>query len=60
MARSGAGRGWVAGGIDDNQPVLGCLLEDVVDAVKYGVKLIHGVAKPLEVGLEMIEGFVVA
>jgi len=39
MARSGSGRGWVAGGIDGNQPVLGCLLED--DVVEYGVELIH-------------------
>jgi len=45
MARSGSGRGWVAGGIDDNQPVLGRLLED--DVVEYSVELIHCVFKLL-------------
>jgi len=39
MARSGSGRGWVAGGIYGNQPVLGHLPED--DVVKYSVELIH-------------------
>jgi len=42
MAGSGAGKGWVAGGIDGYQPDLSCLLEDVVDAVEYSVKLSHG------------------
>jgi len=50
--------GWVAGGIAGGQPGLGRLLEEVIDAV--GVCLSHGLAKPLDVCLKVVESFVVA
>jgi len=56
----GAGKAWVADGINGSQPVLICLLEDVVDVAKDGVKLINGLAEPLDVGLKVVEGFVMA
>jgi len=59
VAGSGAGVDWVAG-ITDNQPGIGWWLEDVVDAVKYGVKLSHGVAELLDICLKVTEGLVVA
>jgi len=60
MAGSGAGEGWGASVIDGNQPGIGHLLEDVVDAIKYGIELSHGMAKPLNVGLKVVESLVVA
>jgi len=37
------------------------LLVEVIDAIKYGVDLSHGVAKkPLNAGLEVVKGLVVA
>ncbi len=50
----------VASEIAVHQLGLGCWLEELVDAVKDCVCLSHGVAKPLEVLLEVVEGFVVA
>ncbi len=52
--------GWVAGEVACVQSCFGRLLEEVVDAVEDCVCLIHGVAEPLEILLEVVEGLVVA
>ncbi len=59
IAGIGAGKGWVAGGRDRNQLGIGCLLDEAVDVIDDDVVLSHGVAKPLNVFLEVVEGLVV-
>jgi len=60
IAGSGAGKGWVAGGLDRNQLGIGHLLDDAGDVICDGGDLSRGVAKPLNGFLEVVEVLVVA
>jgi len=59
IAGIGAGKGWVAGGLDCNQLGIGHGLDELVDVIGDGVDLSHGVAKLLKVFLKVVEGLVV-
>jgi len=59
VAGSGAGKGWVADGLDCNQLGIGRLLDDAGDVIYDGLGLSHGLTKPLNGFLEVSEGLVV-
>ena len=60
IAGSGAGKGWVADGLDCNQLGIGRLLDDAGDVIYDGLGLSHGLTKPLNAFLEVVEVLVVA
>jgi len=59
VAGSGAGKGWVAGGLGRNLGI-GRLLDESGDVIGDGDGLSHGLTKPLNAFLEVVEVLVVA